>query len=147
MKVERIERVVLDVKNLQAAVEFFTDLLGLEWEPRVAPESLKITNTLTEHANPALENATPLFALSTIGLELMERIPPVEKEGFRALILRVSNLEEAKARMKARGVRLLKEMQVGSLKRAIYHPDDCYGVRLTLDEYGASSHLEAIGQK
>ena len=154
MNVERIERVIINVKNLEEAVKFFTDILGLEWEPSQSKDSAittpaghRVRSYITEHADPVHENARPLIARSTIGFQLMQRIPPEENEGFRSLCLKVSNIEEAKARMKKKGIRLLKEQIVGGMREVMYHPDDCYGVRLTLEEYDAPTHREATMQE
>ena len=47
----------------------------------------------------------------------------------------MSNLDEAMAEMKSRGIRLVGQMEHGKMKAAIYHPKDSYGVMIELIEY------------
>lgn len=150
MKVEGLVGVALTVKNLDEAISLFSDLLGTTFEKihsKVAKGEVKFEKTITKHADRAFEETKIKVAISPIGLELIETIPPTEKEGIRSFLLKVSNLEEAKAEMELKGIRLVAEAKIGGLKEAIYSPDDLRGARLTLVEYDAPTPIEAILQK
>ena len=146
MKIEKLQQVNIGVKNLDEAIKFFSDLFGTTFE-RVHPEEVGYQKTVAEHADPALEGARFIAAISPIGLELLQSIPSVEKEGVRSFSFKVSNLEEAKVEMKERGVRLLADIKVGNLKEAIFSPDDLHGCRIVLLEYEAPTIMDAILQK
>ena len=135
--IEKIDRVSLNVKSCDEAIRFWSGILGLVFppgshDPQRIRERGKVTHGFTEWADDD-EKARPIAAISTTGIELMERDPPLGREGFRGLVLKVRDIEEAKARLASRGVRLLHTIDVGDVvKQAIYHPDDLHGTRLTL---------------
>ncbi len=150
MKIEKIDRVVINVKDLVEAEGFFSDLFKTafdEYADRIMKGEVKRERILTEYADPSFEERGLKVAHSPIGLELIETIPSLEKEGVRSIVLKVTDLEEAKAEMKRKGVRLLVEVKLGGLREAIFCPDDLHGVRLCLAEYQTPTVIEAILKK
>jgi len=145
MKIEKLDRVCINVKNLSEAERFFADLFGVTFE-EVSGKG-EFIKTITDYANCAFEQTPIKVAMSPIGLELIETTPPTEKEGVRSFHLKVSNLEQAKAEMREKGIRLLAEVKHGGLSEAIFNPDDLHGIRLVLVEYGESNPISAILQK
>ena len=141
MKVEKLDRVAINVKNLDEAVQFFSDLLGITFY-RVPVEELK--RTVTEHGDRAFEELVHKVAISPMGLHLREESLPVTKEGVFSFHLKVSNLDEAKAEMKAKGIRLLMELEQGGQRGAVYSPEDLHGIKLVLVEYEGPSAIEAM---
>ncbi len=142
MKIEKIDRVVVDVKNLDEAVALFSNLFGITFN--IIPSSKsKSTQRLTDHADRSSEEAKHSIAISPIGLELIQTIPALEREGLRSFCFKVPNLEQAIAEMKEKGIRLLKEIWVGDLKEAIFSPEDLHGVRLALSEYETNTAVNA----
>ncbi len=145
MKVEKVEYVCADVKNLDEAVKLFSDILGTTF---VNLGELKLELTIPEQEGRALPETKMKIAMDRKGfLELIEASPPVETEGVRRVFLKVPNLEEAKAEMKQKGIRLLAEIKVGNLKEALFSADDLHGIPLGLMEYEAPTALDAILQK
>ena len=148
MKVERMETLGVNVKNLDEAIRFFSDLLGITFVKRVEGAS-KREVVITEHADRAFEEIKLKNALDRTGfLELIESDPPVQKEGIRSIHFKVPDIEEAKAEMKRKGIRLIKDVEfkdvkLGGLKEAIFHPDDVYGIRLCLVEYEAPTLVDS----
>ena len=149
MKIERLENIGVDVKNLDEAARLFSDLLGIQlvntdW--LVKDRGWK--KTVTEHGDRTYEETDIKLAMDRTGvLELIESDPPVEKEGLRSIQFKVSNLEEAKAEMKQKGIRLVGELEVGGLKEALYSCEDLCGIRLALIEYDAPTFVDAIMQE
>ena len=141
MKVEKVDRVAINVKNLDEAVKLFSDLFGITFY-RVPQEKLK--RTVTEHGDRPFEELVHKVAISPIGLHIREESSPVTKEGVFSFHLKVSNLDEAKAEMKAKGIRLLMELTQGGQRGAVYSSDDLYGVRIVLVEYEGPSAIEAM---
>jgi len=86
-------------------------------------------------------------AMSPIGLEVLQTIPPVEREGVRAIAFKVSNLGEAKEEMKKKGVRHIKDIKIGGFREAVFHPDDVHGIRLCLYQYQAPTIVDAYLEK
>jgi catechol 2,3-dioxygenase-like lactoylglutathione lyase family enzyme len=150
MKLEKLERVVLAVKNLDDAENFFSDLFGIKFfrtTDKIARGEIKITRKFTEHAVSSLKDFQRRPTFSAEGIELLETIPPVEKEGIRSLCFKVSNLEEGKAEMKKKGFRLVEEVEIGGVKEAIYHPDDFHGIRIILNEFDAPDIVQAMQRR
>ncbi|MBI2831825.1 MAG: hypothetical protein HYX79_06175 [Chloroflexi bacterium] len=147
MKVEKLELVGLNVKNLDEAVKLYSDILGIDFV-YADLSKVKRKKAITEHADRAAEERKTRYAMDRTGfMELVESTPPVEKEGVRNIHFKVPDLEQAKAEMKQKGIRLIADVTVGNLKEAIFCPDDLLGVRLCLLEYDAPSAIDAIMQR
>ena len=132
MKVEKLELVTVNVKNLDEAVKLFSDILG----------------TTFVNLERDVEKTKQKIAVERTGLmELIESSPPMEKEGVRSPVFKVPNVEQAKAEMKQKGIRLIKEIERSGFKEAIFSPDDLHGIRLSLIEYEAPTLLDAVQQK
>src|SRR5918992_514583 len=129
-----LDHVGIAVRNLEEALAFYRDALGLEIE---APEEVA-TQRVRAHFIPAGEAA----------LELLEATAPdspiakfVEKRGpgLHHITLRVGDIRAALARLKARGVRLIDEQPRpgahGSLV-AFIHPSAAHGVLVELKQDG-----------
>lgn len=129
MKVERIDHIVLTVKDLEATARFFSDLMGSEvYEP--------------------MEIMGMKISFDSLGLEIMEPLQggnpvaeQVEKygEGIAWLALKVPDLEEAVAELKEKGYSVeywTPPDYKGDLKAArISNPDRMYGIGIELVEY------------
>ena len=139
MKV-KFERVTIKVKNLEKAVDFFSDLLETTFD--IQPEEPKHEFT------PAPDAYTKCrAAISPIGIELFEPDPVVEEEGVWNMTWRVDDLEKAKEDMREKGIRHLFDIKCGRWKETVYSPDDMYGVRWDLDKYEGDSAFKAMLRK
>ena len=150
MEIEKLELVAVDVKNRDQAVKLFSDLFGLTFTGyhELLDKGVKAEYRLTEHADRAYEGTKRKSSLDRTGIfEIVESDPPVEKEGLRAIHFKVADLEQAKAEMKEKGIRLTKEITVGGMKEVIFSPDDLHGIRLCFLEYDAPSLVDAMLQK
>ena len=146
MKVEKMEVLAVNVKNLNEAIKLFSDILGVTFVK--FPEDLKIEETTTDHASPAAEGIKHKIAMDRAGfMGLIESDPPTEKEGLRSIQFKVANLERAKAEMKQKGIRRIADIKVGGLKEAIFSSDDLHGIQLCLVEYETPTLVDAILQK
>lgn len=121
-KVECVDHIGIAVPNLEEAKKFYTDVLGLKCtgEEEVAEQKVKTAFIPTGEAE----------------LELLESTAPdgpiakfIEKNGGRQGIqhvaLRVDNIEEAIAGLKAKGVRMIDEKPrygAGGSSIAFIHP-------------------------
>ncbi|MBA7657955.1 hypothetical protein ES703_65898 [subsurface metagenome] len=147
MRIEKLESVGVNVKNLDEAVELFSDILDTTFVILGAAES-KQKKTVTEHATHTLEGAKLRGAMDRRGfLELLESTPPVEKEGLRNIRFKVPNIEEAKAEMQQKGIRLIADVKAGGSNLAIFNPEDLHGIRLVLTEYETPTQIDAIRQE
>ena len=149
MKIERMEVVGINVKNLDQAIKVFSDILEVEFSDFRFGKDIQVQSLASDAADSAtLSFDGTRIAIDPKGyLELIESTPATEQEGLRNVHFKVANLDDAKAEMKRKGIRMIADTRVGGLKEAIFHPDDLFGIRLCLIEYDAPSMIEALRQK
>ena len=131
MKVLKIDHIGIAVKNLEESSKLY-ELLGIASQGTEEVEELKVR--------------VSFFPIGDSEIELLESTSPdgpvakyIEKngEGIQHIALRVDNLEEALAELKAKGVRLIDEKPrygAGGAKIAFIHPKATGGVLLELSE-------------
>jgi LAO/AO transport system kinase len=127
-----IDHVGIAVADLEAALRFYRDALGLEVE---APEDVA-SQRVRAHFIPAGESALELLEAtaddSPIAKYVAKRGP-----GLHHITLRVGDIRAALARLKEKGVRLIdespREGAHGSLV-AFIHPSSAHGVLIELKQ-------------
>ena len=145
MEIEKMEILGFDVTNLEEAIEKFSDLLGTTFHNFGEGETLNLKKNLTGHANLQYEKASAKAAIDHRGfIELVESVPPVEKDSIRNIHFKVSNFEEAIEEVMSKGYRLVANLRIGGLREAVFHPDDLCGVRLCLVEYKEATLVDAM---
>jgi methylmalonyl-CoA/ethylmalonyl-CoA epimerase len=129
-----LDHIGIAVANLEEALGFYRDALGLDIE---TPEDVP-SQRVRAHFIPAGESALEL-------LEATDADSPIAKyverrgPGLHHITLRVDDLAAALARLKSRGVRLIDEAPRpgahGSLV-AFIHPSSAHGVLVELKQGG-----------
>src|SRR6185295_12120264 len=129
-----LDHIGIAVKDLDAALAFYRDALGLEVE---APEEVA-SQRVRAHFIPVGESK----------LELLEATAPdspiakyVEKRGpgIHHITLRVDDIHAALAQLKARGARLVDQQPrpgAEGARVAFIHPSAAHGVLVELKERG-----------
>ena len=132
MKPTVIDHIGIAVKSIDESLKFWEDTLGIKCHgvEEVAEQKVK----------------TAFLPVEDTEIELLEGTSeesPVAKfiaakgEGIHHLAIRVDNLEEALAELKAKGVRLIDETPrcgAGGAKIAFLHPKATGGILLELSE-------------
>ncbi|MDR1617186.1 MAG: methylmalonyl-CoA epimerase [Syntrophomonadaceae bacterium] len=130
MKVLCVDHIGIAVKSIADSAKLYTDLLGLK---------LTGTEEVTEQ-----KVRTAFIPAGESEVELLESISPdgpvgkfIEKngEGIQHIALRVENIEQALAELKAAGIKLIDEKPrygAGGAKIAFIHPKSTSGVLLEL---------------
>jgi len=149
MKIEKMEVVGIDVQDIEKAARLFEDLLGIKFRHCRFGVDVKPRSAETQAPDPAAPDLNSIrLAIDPTGyLELVQTGAASTREGFRNVHFKVTDIEEAKAEMKQKGIRLIADSHIGGLREAIFHPDDLHGVRLCLVQYDAPSMIDAIYQK
>jgi methylmalonyl-CoA/ethylmalonyl-CoA epimerase len=127
-----LDHIGIAVSNIDDALAFYRDALGLEIE---TPEEVR-SQKVRAHFIPAGEAALELLEAtaddSPIAKYVQKRGP-----GLHHVTLRVANIAAALAQLKARGVRLIDESPRsgahGSLV-AFIHPSSAHGVLVELKQ-------------
>lgn len=132
MKVEKIDHVAFQVRDLQKAMKWFSDVLGMEFvEPFTEAEEVR-------------EEMDIIETMSAVGISLVAPLTPngttarlIERRGEAASMIsfKVPNLEEAIAHMQSKGIRMIMRGNIFNAKWAEFHPKDCHGIMMELIEY------------
>jgi len=140
MSFEKIDRVVIAVPKIEEARELFSSMLGIEFEEVPVPDTLKLR-----------------AAYSSFGLELVEATAPntlidnfIRKrgEGVFAVVIKVTNMDDAVKIFEKKGMQRAGEVQYGALREVAFHPKKSHGVQIVLAEYPAKHPaITAILQK
>ena len=148
MKVERIDHIHLFVKNIEGAMKFFSNVLGIQF---IGPIDKRAHNP----------NTKVKVAFGDVGIEMVSPTSsdyPVAKyidehgEGLAAIAFKVPDLEEAIAELEAKGVRLdHRGSGIRDIKVAVFKPEDAYGVIIELVQYDdmpsvAIANLNKMGE-
>lgn len=130
--VEKIDHIGIAVKDLEKALKFYEEVLGLKSEGTEVVEEQKVK--------------VAFLPIGDTEVELLESTEPngpiakyIEKrgEGIQHMAYRVDNIEKAIEEMKEKGIRMIDEKPrygAGGAKIAFAHPKDTYGVLIELCE-------------
>ena len=127
MRIEKISHVAICVRDLEKASRFFADLLDTEFAYLGEYKELDLRNIMSPLGIELVEPLTPDG--------MMAKVLDQRGEGLACLALKVSNLEEAIAKMTSRGLRLMSRSEKGGFNAAVFHPKDTFGVLIELTEY------------
>jgi len=125
----KIDHLGIAVKSLDAALQFYTGVLGIEAAPRENVAGEKVNVAMLPCGGPRLELLEPAGADSPIGRFLEKR-----GEGLHHVALLVDDLAAAVERLTAAGARLLNEPRrgAGGHLYVFIHPASTGGVLLEL---------------
>ena len=128
----RLDHIGIAVGDLAQALAFYRDALGLEVEPPEEVPSQRVRAHFVPVGEATLELLEPTSPESPIAKFIEKRGP-----GVHHVTLRVDDLGDALARLKARGVRLIdqepREGAEGALI-AFVHPASTPGVLVELKQ-------------
>ena len=132
MKVLKIDHLGIAVNSIREGKNFWTDVLGLEFEGSETVEEQKVT--------------TAFFPVGESEVELLESTAPdgpiakyLEKkgQGIQHIAFQVENLDAALEELKQKGIRLIDEkprIGAGGARIAFLHPKATQGVLVELCE-------------
>jgi len=142
MKVERLDRVYIYVRDLKKAMDFFSNLLGTHFcEPMERDE----VGMIMTYSPTGLTLAAPTRPDSIVAKTIERR-----GEGVAIVAFKVPDIEEAATHMTSRGVRIAERFSVGgvgNVEGVASHPKDTYGVMIDLNEYKEEHQLYSAMQE
>ena len=130
--VSKIDHIGIAVKNLDEAVRFYEEVLGIECVSTEVVEEQKVKVAFLPIGDTEIEL-----------LESTEEGGPIDRfiekrgEGVQHIAYKVDNIEESLEKMKDLGMRLIDEKPrygAGGAKIAFLHPKSTYGVLVELCE-------------
>lgn len=132
MKILKIDHLGIAVNSIDDGKNFWSEVLGLEFEGAETIEEQKVT--------------TAFFPVGESEVELLESTSPdgpvakfIEKrgQGFQHIAFRVANIEEALEELKAKDIQLIDQQPrigAGGAKIAFIHPKATGGILVELCE-------------
>ena len=131
-KIKRIDHIAIVVEDIDAALGFWRDTLGLELDHvEDVPEQKSVVAFLPT-AGSEVELVKPTTDDSGVARYLQKRGP-----GMHHICFEVDDIDAALAQMKTKGVRLINEtptLGAGGRKIAFVHPESTNGVLVELYE-------------
>jgi catechol 2,3-dioxygenase-like lactoylglutathione lyase family enzyme len=124
---EKIDRIAIAVKDLEKAADFFSDLLGIEFDIVGSSEQLGMRGGYSACGLELIESTHPD---SIIGRFLEQR-----GEGLWALVLKVRDMDQMIKRFEEKGLKVAGDVKVGAMREVAFHPKGSYGVEIVLAEY------------
>jgi methylmalonyl-CoA epimerase len=127
-----LDHVGIAVRNVDEALAFYRDTLGLEVEPPEEVASQRVRAHFIPTGDAALELLEPTAADSVIARYIEKRGP-----GLHHITLRVDDIGAALSRLKARGIRLIDESARPGAEGALVafiHPAAAHGVLVELKQ-------------
>jgi len=127
-----LDHIGIAVSDLSQALAFYRDALGLEVEPPEEVASQRVRAYFVPVGEATLELLEPTAPDSPIAKFVEKRGP-----GVHHVTLRVDDIREALARLKARGIRLIDESPRAGAEGALIafvHPASTHGVLVELKQ-------------
>jgi methylmalonyl-CoA/ethylmalonyl-CoA epimerase len=130
--VTKIDHIGIAVKNLDEALKFYEEVLGIKCVGTEVVEEQKVKTAFLPIGDTEVEL-----------LEATDEDSPIAKfiekrgEGIQHIAYRVDDIEKALEEVKAKGIRLIDEKPrkgAGGAKIAFLHPKSTYGVLIELCE-------------
>ena len=127
----RIHHVATVVRDLDAAVRFHTDVLGLPLEQIADVPSQEVRIAFLTAGDSKVELVSPTTDTSGVA-----RFLDAKGEGFHHLCLEVADIDAELRRLESAGIQLINAEAVEGVEGpvAFLHPKSCFGVLVELIE-------------
>jgi len=124
---QRIDRVAIAVRDLDRALGFFSDLLGIAFDRVGETEQLGMRGAYSPFGLELIESSAPG--------SMIDRFIDRRGEGLWAVVIKVRDMDEAVARCRAKGLELAGEIRYGDMREVAFHPRGAHGVEIVPAEY------------
>ena len=128
--ITRIDHVGIAVPDLDAAIRFYADAFGLRVVHEEVNEEQGVREVMLAVGDSCIQLLAPLRPDSPIGRFLDRQGPGIQQVAYA-----VDDVEEAAARLRAAGIRMLYETArpgTAGSRVNFAHPKDCGGVLIEL---------------
>ncbi len=130
MKVTRCDHITIAVRDLDQAIDTFSNLFGLHARDRRKVKHMGMENAFIPLGDMAIELMQPSGDLESP--DDVQRTLDRKGEGIMNLCLTVENLREAIAHLEGTGVRIIKGRDADGNEIVFVHPKDVNGVLVEL---------------
>jgi methylmalonyl-CoA/ethylmalonyl-CoA epimerase len=132
MSIKRIDHIAIVVPDIEAALTFYEDALGMRVEQVEQVDDQEVIVAFLPAGESELELVEPLNDTSGVAKYLSKRGP-----GIHHLCVEVDNLDRTLAKLRTKKVRLINETPTigsGGKRIAFIHPESAFGVLVELYE-------------
>jgi methylmalonyl-CoA/ethylmalonyl-CoA epimerase len=132
MSIKRIDHIAIVVPDIEQALGFYRDALGLELTHTERVDDQDVQVAFLPVGDSAIELIEPISEEGSVARHLSKRGP-----GIHHICLEVDDIEAVLGQLKSRGVRLVnEEPTIGGQgkKIAFIHPQSARGVLIELAE-------------
>ena len=138
----RIHHVATVVKDIDAAVKFHTEVLGLPLEQIADVSSQEVRIAFLTAGDSKIELVAPTNSTSGVARFLASR-----GEGFHHLCLEVADIDAELQRLAATGIQLINAAAVEGVEGpvAFLHPKSCHGILVELIEAPGGPAWKRLG--
>ena len=133
--IKRIDHIAVVVDNLEAALAFWREALGLELDHTLDMPNENAIVAFLPVGDSEIELVKPTLAESGLGRYLEKRGP-----GMHHVCLEVDDIEGVMTHLKEKGIELINEtprLGANGKKYAFVHPKSAFGVMIELYEVPA----------
>ncbi len=122
-----LDRVIIAVKDLEEAKNFFEDLLDVEFDVVGSNDELKIRGAYS---------ASKLELIEPYGEDsFLSQYLEIKGEGIMGFVYRVNDIEAAAKKLEAKGLQRTMDIQAGNMREIGFHSKGAYGIQIVLAEY------------
>jgi len=138
----RIHHVATVVKDIDAAVKFHAEVLGLRLEQIADVPSQEVRIAFLTAGDSKIELVAPTNSTSGVARFLASR-----GEGFHHLCLEVADIDAELQRLAATGIQLINAAAVEGVEGpvAFLHPKSCHGILVELIEAPGGPAWKRLG--
>ena len=143
-KIKRIDHIAIVVEDIERALKFWQDALGLELSHVEEVPSQKSLVAFLPTRGSEVELVSPTADDTGVAKYLQKRGP-----GMHHICFEVDDIDGALAQLKAKGVRLINEEPTagaGGKRIAFIHPESASGVLVELYESSPASPSDGEGE-
>lgn len=126
MKIERLDRVALGVRDIDTAASFFEGLLGIRFDPLLSDETVGMD---------ARYSPQGLELVSGHPGTVIDKFTQARGEGVFCVVFKVTDMEEAIRHFRTNGLEPVNDVTFGALREVAFHPSKAHGLQIVLAEY------------
>ncbi|WP_425089053.1 VOC family protein [Stappia sp.] len=126
MKIERLDRIALGVRDLDETAAFFEGLLGIRFDAPLSDDKLGME---ARYSREGLE-----LVAGHPG-SVVDKFTSSRGEGVFCVVFKVLDMDEAVRHFREKGLEPVNDVTFGALREVAFHPARAHGLQIVLAAY------------